>query len=225
MIERTKDSSKDLDEALKNLDQLTNRLKTDGLLSIDLSSGAIQTQTPSLLKKGVQLTSQFFSSVFSPKNTQLLEQRQAQIRRWVDTVKSHFDDLEAWRQGSPKERKKAAQVLTTARRYNAVLSRLQKEPQGWFNRIGQALSFGAELRDSFIPLPRRTQRRRHFTHAQGSRVSTPALSQLRQLPPKRIEPTRRELEAFRMKASTLIRQHTAVEHAADALAVVRSHPV
>ena len=178
----------------------------------------------------VELARCFVTALFSNQARKEFSQKkeavQSELIKAVETIKANYLILDRLNEGSPVERKLAGAAVTAIQRFNQVVVNASRAPdslKGWFARLlcqRAGLSADSDLAQHTIDLPLsayiriNAPRPEMVSHSFRPVITSDMLATSQKKVSALVsplvpgfQPTIRELDAFRLKAMTLMRQH------------------
>lgn len=237
---------------LENFNRLNESTAVPNILHLDVQNQVINGKSSSALKRTFHFFQSYIKSLFSSHLRNQQKQKNTQIReellRSVMTIKKHHLILDKFRQGSEEQQKLAFFAQNVIVRYNEVIKQAKKNHpslsnhliQFFYKRLG--IEINEELKNNTIDLPTPVVIQSESPRYQDKKfsqvlseshsiASCQKISALANLLPNDVKPshytlTQHEMDAFYMKAITMIRNHAIpMTSIREALNFVKTHPI
>lgn len=194
---------------------------------LNIPEGKASDQQTSPLQKTIQWAKGFIAATFSDKVRSEQEKKknhlQQELLEAIAVVKSLYNLIQKLTRGDLTQQKLAASALAAIKRYNELVSQACKSPPTWSRKIAKflyekmGLAIDSEVYSQVIELPdlilsdfedaKKNPQRFYTSLPSISKAKISDLMQQRKKIASEDLPTKREEDAFRMKAITLLRNY------------------
>ncbi len=247
------DNIADLQSAIDNLSKFAEENESTVVphfYHLNVRNGQIIAERDTPRSSTVELARCFVTALISNQVRKGFSQKkeavQSELIKAVETVKANYLILDRLKKGSAAERKLADAAVSTIQRFNLVIANANKTPDTLVSRFARflyqqtGLSADPDLAHHTIDLPLSTYIRVHAPRPEMvSHAFKPvAISDMLVTSQNKVsalvsplvpgfQPTGRERDAFRLKAMTLIRQHSDGEEISwgEVIKAVRRAPI
>lgn len=201
------------------------------LHQFNIKEGRLVASERSPLAKVIDLTRCFFGATFSSYIRQLQIQKQDQVRhallKAVDIVKSYYPLIEKLKDGNEDQQRLAEGALHLIERYNQVISQKKDKQPTWTGRFAEyiykqsRLGVDEELKQQVIVLPQRVTYASDSVLQKENRLKAKKI----QYTSESIQPSQQEVDAFRVKAITMIQKYQIPTPIQEAVSSLQEAPI
>jgi hypothetical protein len=228
------------------------KAKFPSFYSLDICDGKLVAAPLSFVQKGVDIGKRVLVALFSSKLRVKLELKRIQMQNAllnaVETIKSHAWMIKKLREGSEEEQEAARNLLAIVERYNQFLQAHEKK--SWktvfVSSLQQliGLSIDEEIEHNFIEIPSplsvhiasapngksalfhhkaKTEHHLLLSKTFSEKIAPLIAHAVAPAIPLTFKPTKQEIDAFRMKAITMMQQHLLSTPVHEALSSIKEN--
>lgn len=203
MDEKKSESTKELQKAIEILEKFSRDRENSS--------------TFSLLKKTISFAKQLFSP------THLDEQKS--IHQAMDIIKKNTSFIQSLAKGTPQQKEWVSAAYSIIHRFNQLGTFFKKPPLSWRRWMGH---LPIDIPNDLAEIKKETSYKFHHLDEDKDRFSLPSLIEKKSstVSEDPIAPSTQEIDAFRMKAITLLKHHEVrFTSIAEQLKIIREVPI